>query len=337
LRPLSNDTFQHRKKLQLSHGPIDVFVAKPEPGSTPRFHVCLGTCGIHIHGVSSDPGPGAVIKGGIVVPEEPDVEFPILPECDRQFYFSQLNYWARACISEHNHGRSLKRPHPWQSKILGYRLPYSISRLPSRVLDVGKPEHPNALCIRETGGRAVGIYIAVSHRWGETDKQFQTTTQNIQKRREEFPFQELPQTFKDAVIVARKLGVQFLWIDSLCIKQDDDLDKMTELKCMEGVFASAFCTFAATSARSCEDGFLHRSVENCVRLFDGSSNPPVSILVAKDVNNFVHDVEKAELNKRAWVLQERALSRRTIHFATAQTYWECGSAIRSETGREYDR
>ncbi|GKT64292.1 TOL-like protein [Colletotrichum tofieldiae] len=53
--------------------------------------------------------------------------------------------------------------------------------------------------------------------------------------------------------------------------------------------------------------------------------------VCEVIDNFDLDVEQGELNKRAWVLQERALSRRTIHFAHNQTYWECGEGIRCET------
>jgi hypothetical protein len=49
------------------------------------------------------------------------------------------------------------------------------------------------------------------------------------------------------------------------------------------------------------------------------------------IDDFSGDVEQGELNKRGWVFQERALSRRTIYFAEKQTYWECGKGVRCET------
>ncbi|KAI3547764.1 hypothetical protein CABS03_10036 [Colletotrichum abscissum] len=57
----------------------------------------------------------------------------------------------------------------------------------------------------------------------------------------------------------------------------------------------------------------------------------VQFYICEIIDNFEIDVEKGELNQRGWVLQERALSRRTLHFTSSQTYWECGEGIRCET------
>jgi|ERR1700722_8768006 len=54
------------------------------------------------------------------------------------------------------------------------------------------------------------------------------------------------------------------------------------------------------------------------------------LYVCKDMDDFDKDVEKALLNTRGWVLQERALSRRTIHFSANHTYWECGRGVHCE-------
>jgi hypothetical protein len=127
-------------------------------------------------------------------------------------------------------------------------------------------------------------------------------------------FSELQETFQDAVIVTRRLGFQYLWIDSLCIVQNDNEELRSEMKNMEDIFSLASCTIAATSATSCKDRFLCRSVNG-----------------VSASNNFDDEIEKAELNTRGWVLQERALSRRTIHFGKTQTYWECGAGIACES------
>jgi hypothetical protein len=55
------------------------------------------------------------------------------------------------------------------------------------------------------------------------------------------------------------------------------------------------------------------------------------VYVCDAIDDFNRDVENGQLNRRGWVLQERALARRTIYFADRQTYWECGQGVRCET------
>ena len=131
---------------------------------------------------------------------------------------------------------------------------------------------------------------------------------------------------QDAVTVTRGLGERFLWIDSLCIIQDDADDWNIESKKMETVFGSAYCTIAASSAKNSTEGFLNpRSPRQCARL------PDTALYICENIDNFHRDLEEGELSKRSWVLQERALSCRTIHFTTTQTYWECGGGVHCES------
>jgi hypothetical protein len=91
---------------------------------------------------------------------------------------------------------------------------------------------------------------------------------------------------------------------------------------MEDVFASAYCTIAASSATGWNDGFLERKC-TFVQVQAASGT-------CIDVSDFENDVDAGPLNQRAWVLQERALSRRIIHFTANYTYWECGEGVRCE-------
>lgn len=221
-----------------------------------------------------------------------------LHEARSETYFLLLREWLEDCSKHHDHANLfLEDP-----------------ELPTRLLDVRDRTKLRLHCA-EKGER--GKYIALSHCWGKA-KTFQTTRGNISDLREEVKVDQLPKTFRDAVEVTRELGIHFLWIDSLCIIQNNLDDWIQESKRMESVFASAYCTIAATSAEDSTKGFLNRqSVKKCVH-------------VSNMDKYFNQDVEKGILNQRAWVFQERALSRRIIHFTSTQTYWECGSVIRAE-------
>jgi hypothetical protein len=179
------------------------------------------------------------------------------------------------------------------------------------------------------GATRPGKYLALSHRWGAPTqhRKFCTLTSNIEDYKKGIAIDEMPKTFQDAIAITRSLGVPYLWIDSLCIIQDNE-DWDHESRLMERVFSSAYATIAATCSSGTEDGFMKpRPDRQCVRI--GRENS--AYYVCEAIDNFHDDVDQAALNKRGWVLQERALSRRTIHFTERQCYWECGDGVRCET------
>ncbi|WAO97154.1 HET domain-containing protein [Fusarium falciforme] len=195
---------------------------------------------------------------------------------------------------------------------------------PKRIIFVGDP---NKLTLIEN--RLPGEdYLVLSHCWGrpteEEKKRFCTTRQNYQDRLQGFSYDKLPRTFQDAVRVTRQLGKKYLWIDALCIIQGPDGDWKTEARTMEDIFACAYCTIAASSAGGWGDGFLRPDLDSQYIRMQGIASTPTCAC------DFGKDVDEGTLMKRAWVLQERVLSRRIIHFAATHTYWECGDGVRCE-------
>jgi len=224
-----------------------------------------------------------------------------------------LREWLRDCNDSHSdHGHDSAKD----------------TKLPTRVLDVGDSENPERLLLHVTKDE-LGKYIALSHCWGGVIP-LCTKKETIAAHRKAIEFEKLPKLFQDAVTITRELGVQFLWIDSLCIIQNDEEDWKYEAERMEKVFTSAYCTIAATSAENSNENFLPRLGKEYVKLIDNSTGTPFSVYAYEVGGSFNDDVEGGVLNKRGWVYQERALSRRTIHFTATQIYWECGSVIRCD-------
>lgn len=205
--------------------------------------------------------------------------------------------------------------------------------IPTRLLDIrNKDSGTIQLLVNNQAHSRVGNYVTLSHRWGSPQQhKFCTYKSNIEQLKQGIKITDLPHAFQDAVCVAYGLGLQYLWIDSLCIIQDDPFDWDTESKLMERVFSSAYCTIAASCSFGSGDGFLKPRPPRRSVMMKGAQGSDAAYFVCETIDDFFQDVEQSELNQRGWVLQERALSRRTIYFTEAQSYWECGEGVRCET------
>ncbi len=147
---------------------------------------------------------------------------------------------------------------------------------------------------------------------------------------------DLSKNFQEAIYVTRQLGVNYLWVDSLCIVQDDHEDWDLEARRMAAIYEGAYCTIAATAAKDGTGGFfVPHQAQNLVRL-PCRPNDEYSghIYFGTKDKSAVKRMFQGPLNARGWVLQEHIFSRRLIHFAADQTYWECDKHFRCEDGSE---
>jgi hypothetical protein len=143
----------------------------------------------------------------------------------------------------------------------------------------------------------------------------------------------MPQTFKDAIIVARALDTRFLWIDALCIVQGSVHGDYTDWKAegprMNVVYQNSRFTIAATCSGHPTDGFLSKSgikligYVPCDVLVQEENEPPRFSVLSEESKDIHIAVVRSDLNRRGWVAQESSLSRRLLHFTEYGVYWEC--------------
>jgi hypothetical protein len=116
-----------------------------------------------------------------------------------------------------------------------------------------------------------GHYLALSHCWGPSvsGERLITTKATLGSRLESIPLSKIPSNFFDAMIITRKLGYRYLWIDSLCIIQDSREDWETESANMGNIYTNASLTLAAAAAKDSDGGMLglnHRSENTRAKL-----------------------------------------------------------------------
>jgi hypothetical protein len=127
-----------------------------------------------------------------------------------------------------------------------------------------------------------------------------------------------------------RLGLKYIWIDSLCIVQDDIEDWRREGSNMASIYSRSYLTLAATSSTNCEGGFYTPNT-SVTQIPDHGGLLP-SIFVRKSVDHRPFFENKLPLMSRAWVFQERMLSLRTVQFTTQELVWECTTTQSCECG-----
>lgn len=204
--------------------------------------------------------------------------------------------------------------------------------LPTRMLEIKDVSNPTTctLVLREEvplGSR----YNALSYCWGTAKKQgrmclSQSTFNTI---RTGLPLGSLPKTYVDAIRVTARLGIQYIWIDALCIIQDSPYDWRFEASTMQAVYRNSYLTISAVAGAHDDCGLFYPR--------DPVKMQPTVVKIAYTFYDkpklFVHDKEYGverrswEVGKvttsRGWCLQERLLAPRVLHFGAQQLFWEC--------------
>jgi hypothetical protein len=247
----------------------------------------------------------------------------ITPKALEVVRWKRLETWINTCSSTHSICQ-LRRSSP------GF-FPTRVIHIPFGPM-APKPRY-HLIDTRYQSLTGLGLrYSTLSHCWGTPkNPPYRTTSENAAERLSVGIFRDvLPPTFKDAIDTALRLRVPFLWIDSLCIIQGDHDDWAVECSKMADVYMNSFLNISATSASSSQDG-LSSSYELHPRVLNtGWLNGRAGKYRLIDPDFWQERVADAPVNTRGWVLQERVLAPRVLHFGFDQLLWECCELSASE-------
>jgi hypothetical protein len=211
--------------------------------------------------------------------------------------------------------------------------------LPKRVIDVGVDGGPIKLV--EHGG-VNARYAALTYCWGD-DAQLRDVKlllSRYEAYKKEIPLDLLPKTLYDSVTITRKLGIRYIWIDSLCILQDSPADWQVGSSRMSNIYTAAVVVIAATGGAGCTDGCYIGNRQK-LRLTYVDENGKERALYARlaqfpffddraDVRSDPHSLGESHLSRRGWTFQEVLLARRTISYSKDEVLWDCMERISCE-------
>lgn len=191
-------------------------------------------------------------------------------------------------------------------------------------------------------------YFALSYVWGRVDM-FNTTKANYQKRQEPQALSTVPfpKTIRDAIQLVKSLGERFLWVDAICMVQDDKEQMAKDVPKMNIVYGQAFATIVALHGESADAGLPGvspgtRLPQHIETLYVSGKSPDLdhdpqddkseAICLVATPRPLSLELNISKWNTRGWIFQERLLSRRCLYFSSDAVYFQCAEKTLSETG-----
>ena len=226
--------------------------------------------------------------------------------------------WMAECLTSHKQCGALTRE----------LIPMSF--YPTRILDLSN----DVVVLREDS--PFERYACLSHCWGPVTDIVKTTKATLAEFETQIPWDKLTNTFRDAIDICRRLGIFFLWIDSLCIIQDSTKDWKEQAGKMGDIYENAYVILAATKAKDSSQGCYSQTEPE----FIGDALPGYPDIyirrILPDLPSRWTEKRDTQLSTpllhRAWCYQEIRLARRVLHFCAQEVIWQCQAMRRSESG-----
>lgn len=266
----------------------------------------------------------------------------VLPDPWSESCFDLIKNWLAKCRKEHpNCIEAASRIQP---------------RLPTRVVDVGSADNSKLRLIEtkvEPGNSFTqdAEYVALSHCWGpKSTWPIRCVKATLSQFKDNISFEHLSNTFKDAINITRRLGLRYIWIDSLCIIQDDSRDWEIEAANMASIYDGAYLVVAATGSESGRGGCLGtRNLGPELISCQSSQGLPCEIYARRAIDHSIFGTTDYDmvsgvgnvppdwlwdypLHNRAWCFQERLLATRVLQFTKSEMVFDCLTATQCECG-----
>ncbi|KAM7192435.1 Heterokaryon incompatibility protein (HET) domain containing protein [Naviculisporaceae sp. PSN 640] len=226
-----------------------------------------------------------------------------------QVDFHQIRRWLKKCEDEHGSTCSPQRHKPQSSE----------DEATFVVIDLEEMR----LVRRQLSSSF--DYVTLSYVWGGRNSSV-TTKKNfvsrLQKEGLRSSFFDFPAAVQDACSVAKEVGRRYIWVDALCIKQDDTEDQDAQIPMMDRIYSQSVLTIVAMSGEHAQcalPGVKPGSRPNPIQRTERTASwiftelPPTLDRVIK----------LSKYETRAWTLQERLLSNRRLYLTRWQAYFQC--------------
>lgn len=251
------------------------------------------------------------------------VRSPQSSEADIDSLVGLIQGWLRDCVDHHDSCSS------------------TTTFVPTRVIDVGASDGSVEPRLRKTTLQDQGKpYIAMSYCWGDQiqgNQNLKTTDDNLYERLNYIPLIDFPRVLQHAILITRKLGIRYIWIDALCIVQDQPLetDWKAEAGKMAQIYSSSWLTISAASSDCCTQGMFQERGDADVGIvveITSSAGKTESIGIRCEPRTLARELHYCKISHRGWTMQERTLSCRVLHFTRSQLFWECATDTHHEDG-----
>ncbi|KAI1366483.1 heterokaryon incompatibility protein-domain-containing protein [Xylaria arbuscula] len=266
----------------------------------------------------------------------------VLPNPASEPGFRLVKEWLKRCVADHTDCREAD-------------LRVKHNRLPKRVIQVGSWDNSEIrLCENDGGNEQQNSvpdepYLSLSHCWGDSSNLPMLTKDTLEEKKKNIQWDSIPRTFRDAIVLTRGIGIHYIWIDSLCIIQDDPDDWKNEASKMASIYEGALMVLSATASTNSDGGCFHDREPPVVLQVALESEPPSTIFARRVLphrafrsgfmeyqqTNGIKDPllsEGVPLFSRAWCFQERLLGTRTLQFLSQEMVFDCLESTNCECG-----